>query len=206
MSSRDILATFVGRALGAGRSREEIRAALLDAGWSDREAEDALGAWAPTGFTPPVPTPRPVVSARDFFVYALLFVALGVVAVNLVQGAHGTIDLLLPPGEEPWRRTAAAREMRQAAAALLVFGPLYVVLDRRTRSARRADPARQRSAIRKWTGALILLVTVLTLLTTLVWTLYRFIDGGADPAFLLKAVVVGAVAGGVLALWREGPG
>ena len=60
----------------------EERAALAEAGWTEREVADALAAFAETAFVPPVPRPRPVVSARDFFTYALIAISLGVAAVK----------------------------------------------------------------------------------------------------------------------------
>ena len=60
MRPADQLATFVAEALKAGRSREEISAALTEAGWTGPEIRAALHAWADTGFVPPVPRPRPM--------------------------------------------------------------------------------------------------------------------------------------------------
>ena len=54
----DLLSEFVGDALIAGRSRDDIRTALSEAGWATKEINAAIGAWAAGDFTPPVPRPR----------------------------------------------------------------------------------------------------------------------------------------------------
>jgi len=201
MARDDRLTDFVAEALGAGRSRGEIAAALGAAGWSEREIDDGLAAFADTPFTPPVPAPVPVVSARDFFTYALIFVSLGVAAWHLVSLAHSLIDRIFEP-LETWR----AGRINWSLAALAVFGPIYLFLARQAAGRLRADPQRHRSAVRRWTEALILLLTVLALLGTLVATVYAFLEGEADLQFLLKASVAAAVAGGIFAAYQQSDG
>ena len=46
MRPSDQLAEFVGNALSQGKSRDDISKALGDAGWSEGETRDALGAWS----------------------------------------------------------------------------------------------------------------------------------------------------------------
>jgi len=201
MSQNDRLSGFVGEALGAGRSREEIARALAEAGWSDREIADGLAAFAETPFTPPVPAPVSFVSARDFFTHALIFISLGVAAWNLVDLAHHLIDRmfesagLFAPGRINW-----------PVAMLAVFGPIYFYLARSEAARLADDPRRHRSAVRRWTEALILLLTVLALLGLLAATVHAFLEGDADLQFLLKAAVAAVVAGGIFLVYRRGDG
>lgn len=201
MARDDRLTDFVAEALAAGRSRDEVAAALAAAGWSDREIADGLAAFADTPFTPPVPAPVPVVSARDFFTYALVFVSLGIAAWHLVNLAHHLIDRAFEP-VVTWR----ANRINWSVAALAVFGPIYLFLARQAAAGLKADPRRHRSAVRRWTEALILLLTVLALLGTLVATVYAFLEGEADLQFLLKAAVAAAVAGSIFAAYRQSGG
>ena len=83
MRNADHLAAFVRDALIAGRPRPEIEAALRTAGWTPAEISEAMQAWAEGTFLPPVPRPRPYVSAREAFVYGLMFVALAMTAWHL---------------------------------------------------------------------------------------------------------------------------
>ena len=50
-----------------------IAEALLRAGWDRREVAGALGAFAEIDFPVPVPRPRPYLSAREAFIYLVLF-------------------------------------------------------------------------------------------------------------------------------------
>jgi hypothetical protein len=203
MARDDRLTDFVGAALAAGRTRDEIRRALIDAGWSETEAADGLVAYAETAFVPPVPAPVSVVSARDFFLYALIFVALSLTAWNVVSAAHTVIDIAFGPppdgGVPDWRRG----NLNWSIAVLIVFAPIYFLLSRRAAASLAADPARHRSAIRRWTAALILLLTVLALLGTLASVIYRFLQDGGDAVFLLKSAVTAIVAGAIFLAYRQ---
>lgn len=194
MRPSDELAGFVRDALVAGRGREEIRAALFKAGWAENEVRDALGAWAEGGFTPPVPRPRPYLSAREAFVYGLAFAALAMTAFFLVALGHEIIDLLLPDQE---RATGIVdyHGIRWALSVLVVFAPTFLVLNTKVQREARADPGKRRSGVRKWVGYVTLFLAVLVLLGDLLDTIYTFLSGDLTLAFALKAIVVAAVAG-----------
>lgn len=206
MAQSGPLSRFVETALAQGRSRSEIRNALVDAGWSEQEAEDALAAFADMPFTPPVPRPRPVVSARDFFIYALIAVSLAIVAYNLVdllqslinQAFEAEIDV---ESRGDWSRISQNRSL----AAIIVFAPIYVLLSRGEARRRATDPARDRSAIRSWTIAGIQLCAVLTLLGSLSWAVFVLLQDGLDVPRLLNVAVSAVVAGGVWWIYRTLP-
>ena len=84
------LRVFVHQALSRGVPRAEIEAALAAAGWGQEPVRRALSEFAEVPFPVPVPRPRPYLSARDAFVYLVLFSAsvvgvLGFVYWNTVQ-------------------------------------------------------------------------------------------------------------------------
>ena len=70
------LEQFVRDALMRGEARPSIEAALASAGWAPEQVRDALEAYAPVAFPIPVPRPRPYLSAREAFLYLLLFAPL----------------------------------------------------------------------------------------------------------------------------------
>jgi hypothetical protein len=76
-----------------GRNRGEINTAMNEAGWTKAEASAALGAWSETSFIPPIPRPQTMVTARDFFIYALTFGVLIFAASYLVILCHQLIDV-----------------------------------------------------------------------------------------------------------------
>ncbi len=201
MASSKDLAVFVRDALSAGRGREEIATVLTQAGWSAHEVSDALDGWADVPFTPPVPRPQPIVTARDFFIYALMFGALLFGAGYLVGLLHALIDHFLDP-----TGYGSARQIRWAMAVLIVTLPLYLWLAARERRRLSADPAMQRSAIRNWMVYLTLLFAAAVLLGDLVAVIYAFLNGDFTLQFALKALVVAGIAGGIFGYYRAGSG
>ncbi|MCA8879950.1 MAG: hypothetical protein KDA73_08345 [Rhodobacteraceae bacterium] len=203
MSDRAALADFVRRALAAGHGRTAIRAAILEAGWTAAEAEAALEVWADTAFRPPVPRPRPCVSAREAFLYALMLVALATVVFNLTVFAFEAIDTVFPPGEpDPIGRSLVARS-RGALAALAVFGPIFAALALRERRTDRRDGLQHRSLVRKWFSYGTLLVAALVLLADLVYVIYLLLGGTLALPTLLKIAVVAAESGAMMAFYRR---
>lgn len=201
MKASDEVAGFVRDALIAGRGRDEIRAALAGAGWTENEIRDALEAWAEGDFTPPVPRPRPYLSAREAFVHGLLFAALAMTAFYLVELGHEIIELLVPA---PWDETRvfSYADLRFAMAAVVVFAPTFLWLNARVQRAARADPGKLRSGVRKWVGYVTLFLAALTLLGDLLGTINALLSGDLTFSFVLKALVVAAVAGVVFLYYR----
>ena len=70
------LEVFVRESLSRGQSRQAIRQALSAAGWSDEQTRDVLEAYADVDFPVPVPKPRASLSAREAFLYLVLFATL----------------------------------------------------------------------------------------------------------------------------------
>ncbi len=189
MASRGELVRFVGEALDRGRSRGEIRSALAEAGWREADVSRALSAFAEGGFTPPVPRPRPFVSAREAAIYALGFFALSVVLVNgvaelfaLAERAVGTGPVPFGPGEA-WR-----------IAAIAVFAPLFAVIDLR---AERDNP------VRKTFAYIAFFFAALVVLFTLVGVIALALSGGLGAEVGLKAAILGGTALVVLLYYRR---
>ncbi len=199
MSQKEDLSLFVREALLAGRPRPEIAEVLVVAGWSQGEVDEALSAWAETPFAVPVPRPRTVVSARDFFVYALTFVALGIAAFHVVWLGFLVVEMLWPDsdGANYWQ----AREARNSIAAILVAAPLYAWLTVRERRRLAADPGLYRSAIRKWTTYVTLLIAALVFVIDLIVALASFLNGELTGVFVAKVVIVAVVSGVLFAFY-----
>jgi hypothetical protein len=184
------LSRFTRDALAAGKTRDEISTALAASGWSASEVSDALSAWAETPFAPPVPRPQSTVSARDFFIYALMFGVMILGAIYLVVLFHALIDLMLEEG-----RSYRSSTIRWAMAVLIVAAPVYLWLTVRERAKLAADPALYRSVIRRWLTYITLLLSSAVLLGDLMAVIYAFLSGDFTLQFLLKALVVAVVAG-----------
>jgi hypothetical protein len=118
------LRQFIRDALARGIAREEIRQALLQAGWPAEEIEAELAAWAEAPFPIPVPRRRPYLSAREAFLYLVMFVTLYVTAFNVGVVLFEAIERWVP---DPVRRGSsssatppnarAARSRRSSSAS-----------------------------------------------------------------------------------------
>jgi hypothetical protein len=190
------LVEFVREALAKGASRADIERALAASGWPADQARSALAAYSDAAFVIPVPLPRPYVSAREAFLYLLLFILLGVVACHLGGLLFVLVDMFLPPDVVlPYMRSAAGNGVRWTVSALVVALPLFLLLSWRLAGARRRNPAMQGSRIRKWLTYLTLVVTASTIVGDLIALVYNFLAGELTLRFLLKAVVIAAIAG-----------
>lgn len=197
------LSRFIKDALAAGLPRDEIRAALRDAGWSETETEAALARWSDR-VTPAGAVPQPVQStaARDALFYALLFVTFGMVAGNVLALLFGQIEHRLPDPDRAVRYAVSG--LRWSIAALVVFTPTFWLLDRVDARGVRADPSRLTGTIRRWLSALAMLIAVITLLGDALSLIYTFLDGQITARFLAKSAAVALIAAVVLGYFRQG--
>ena len=111
MAINDELLGFVRKALARGQSRGDVERILLNTGWSRDQVSTALTAFADIPFPIPVPRPRPYLSARDAFIYLLLFGTLYVSAFNLEASCStsSTVRFLIRPRSLGMRNTYANR-------------------------------------------------------------------------------------------------
>ena len=195
MAADDELQRFVREALAQGLPRPRIEEALTRAGWRGEEVRRALAAWADVDFPVPVPRPRPYLSAREAFLYLVLFNALYISAFNLGALLFTFIDRALPDpanrmGDEMFRSG-----IRWAVANLLVAFPLFVWLTTFMHRAIARDPLRRASRIRKWLTYLTLFLGASVLIGDLIALVNGVLSGELTLRFLLKVVVVAAIAG-----------
>lgn len=207
MKPADQLADFVGRALEQGRSRDDIAQALQGAGWQGSEVARALAAWAEAPFTPPVPRPRAMVSAREAFGYLVLFSALAFAVWHIVSLGFTLIDLWLGrPLPDDYMADYRRAGLRWSVAMLVVTVPVFLWMNARLARAMHDDPARARSALRKWFGHLTLFLALFTLAGDAVWVIYSLLSGDLTGQVALKALFLMVVAGLVGLYYRRETG
>ena len=202
MRAADQLSEFIREALASGRDSAAVEAALTSAGWSASEIQEAMGAWVAVPGLPPIPRPRPYVSAREALLYGLLFLSLGMIAWHIGTMGFELIDRMLPDagGSSPYRDDSG---LRWSVAALVTFGPLFFLLNARTNRATRGDPGRRRSLVRKWFASITLLIAALTLLGDLVLVIYTLLDGALTARYLTKTVLVAVLGALVFLYYRD---
>lgn|SRR5262245_11925518 len=192
---RDDLQNFVRDSLSRGLSRDAIRDQLLRAGWRPEEVDAALHAYAESDFPVPVPRRRPYLSARDAFLYLVLFATLYTTAFNVGQVLYVLLDRWLP---DPLQREAGSyslERIRGATAALVIAFPVFLLMSRIIGRDMAKEPEKRGSPIRKWLTYLTLFIAALILLGDLTVLVTRALGGDLTPRFLLKVAVVFAIAG-----------
>lgn len=201
MKPNETLSDFVARALAAGRDRDEIAAALQQAGWQAGDIRRALAAWGDAALGLPVPRPAAHVSARDAFFYGLMFTALALLVWHVDTLGFDLIDRAYITGTDyadEWR----AQSIRWSIAVLVVVVPLFLWLNRAEAARLRSDPAQARSAIRKWFAFVTLYLAVLGMVGDLVATIYALLNGDLTLQFIAKAALVLLTAGLVFLYYR----
>lgn len=190
------LTEFVHNALANGRSRDQISAVLAEAGWPPVQVANALAQYHETDFQPPVPRPSRYISAREAFLYLVLFILLGISASYLGILLFEIIDKVFPdPAESAFAARSADNTIRMAIAALVVAFPLFLAASVHLSGQRRKNPAMQRSRLRKWLTYLTLVVAAGFLVGDLISVIYHFLSGEMTARFALKAGVILAIAG-----------
>jgi uncharacterized protein DUF5671 len=190
------LQSFVRDALARGMGRDTIRETLQRAGWRPEEIAGALAAWAETDFPIPVPRRRPYLSAREAFLYLVLFATLYTTAFNAGAVLFAALDLRLPDAAQPWQtERAAVATIQTATAGVLIAFPIYLFLSRVIGRSVHRDPEKRASKIRKWLTYVTLFVAAMVIIGDLTFLVARLLSGEIVTRVLLKALVVLVIAG-----------
>ena len=199
------LSRFVHEALQAGQTRAATEAALLAAGWSPEQVRDALAAYADVDFPVPVPHPRPQVSARDAFMYLVMFGMLYLTAYHFGLLLFQFINLGFPDPLDPMsgQQQFAGQRIRSATATLLVAFPVFLFTAWRIGQGLVRDPSQRTSAVRKWLTYLTLFVAACVIVGDLIALLNGLLSGELSVRLALKVLTVGGIAGSIFGyyLW-----
>lgn len=189
---------FVRDALAAGASRQAVESALSAAGWTPDQVRGALAAYADVTFAVPVPKPRAQLSAREAFLYLLLFSTLYLSAWHLGSLLFDLVNHAFPDAADPvYRVRGLGQSMRWSVASLVVAFPVFAFLARHIGNEVARDPVKRLSPVRRWLTYLTLFIAAGALIGDLIALVYNVLGGEASLRFLLKVAVVGAIAGGV---------
>jgi len=198
MTDSENLSAFVRDALGKGVSRAEIKGTLLRAGWSPKQVNDALAGFSDIPFPIPVPKPQSYTSARDSFLYSLLFVSLTLSAYNFGWLIFAFIDYFFPlqDGVESLRE-ATRWPISMLVAALPVFFYITLLLNREMRQ----DPGKRSSKSRIQMIYIILFVCAAVVIIVFSGLVYNFLGNEITKRFLLKCLTVVGIAGAIFAYY-----
>jgi hypothetical protein len=185
--------SFVRESLSRKISRNDIRKALHEANWQDDEIETALGAYADVDFPVPVPRRRPYLSAREAFIYLLLFVCLYLSAYNFGSLLFNFINRWIPDLQN--YGNTDVNGVRMSVASLIVAFPLYLWLTSIMLKAIRKDSEKKSSKIRKWLTYITLFVAAGVIIGDLITLLFNLLGGELTLRFMLKVLTVLLIAG-----------
>jgi hypothetical protein len=187
------LESFVKESLQSSKTRDEIAKVLETAGWPGAQISSALNAFADVSFSIPVPRPRPSLTAREAFLYLVMFSTLYFAAWNLGSLLFIFIDRAFPEGN---RNFFYSGEMQRWSTAAVIIGfPVFLFLARYIGKQLELNPFKRLSPARRWLTYLTLFLASSTLLGDITTLIYNLLGGDLTIRFVLKIVVVALIAG-----------
>jgi hypothetical protein len=192
------LVEFTRGALATGIGRKEIADTLRRAGWAEHDIKAAMDAFADVAFPVPVPRPKPYLSAREVFVYLILFAALYGTAANIGTLIFELINRSFP---DPLSQTSiqlSNGNIRWNMSWIIVAFPLFIFTFRSVTKAITGDPTKRASRPRKWLTYLTLFVAGAFLIGDAGTLVYNVLGGELTIRFLLKVATIVVIAGGIL--------
>ena len=209
------LELFVREALSRGQPREAIEAALASAGWPREQALSALNNYALVDFPVPVPKPRPYLSAREAFLYLVLFVTLYVAAWHLGSLLFDLINRAFPdPADSDYSVMRIGDSVRWSIASVLTAFPVFIFVARYLGRELARNPVKRLSAVRRWLTYVTLFLAVTVLIGDVITLVYTVLGGEFTIRFGLKVLVAAVIASATLGYYlndlrreeREDPG
>ena len=201
-SATQDLEMFVRESLGKGLPRESIATALADAGWPAEQTRSALDAYAAVDFPVPVPKPRPYLSAREAFLYLVLFTTLYVAAWQLGSLVFDLLNETFPdPADNVYARDRIAESIRWSTASVLIAFPVFVFMDRYLSRQLARNPVKRLSAVRRWLTYATLFIASAVLIGDMITLLYNVLGGETTVRFLLKVLVAATIAGSIFGFY-----
>ena len=193
---------FVREALASGETRPAIEAALAGAGWPAEQVRAALGSWAEVPFSVPVPKPRPYLSPREAFLYLVLFATLYLSAWHVGSLLFDLINAAIPdPADAGYAAGMRDDSMRFSVASLVIAFPIYLFVARLLSRELARNPVKRLSAVRRWLTYLTLFLAVTVLVCDLIALVHSLLGGDLTLRFVLKVLVVGAIAGAIFGFY-----
>jgi Domain of unknown function (DUF5671) len=189
------LEKFVREALLSGCTRTQIQQILLDAGWAPEQTQSAMDAYADVDFPLPVPKPRPYLSAREAFLYLVLFTALYLSAYHLGSLLFDLINRAWPDPAEAQTWRSPDDSIRWSIASILIAFPVFLFVSRYLWRELLVNPVKRLSAVRRWLTYLTLFVAASFVIGDLITLVYNVLGGELTMRFVLKVTVAAAIAG-----------
>lgn len=143
-------------------------------------------------------------SARYFFFFFLLFALLYVIAINFGGVIFSIINKLVPQvGMYTYGTSFSSASLRFNIASLIVASPIFLWLSIKINREAHTDATIRHSAIRRWLTYITLIITALIVIGDLIALLNNLLSGEIATRFILKALTVLIIAGGIFYYYLE---
>lgn len=190
------LQVFVKEALAKNVSRTKIHEMLVAGGWAKDEVDNALASYLDVDFPVPVPKRRPYLSAREAFLYLLMFATLYISAISLGTLIFQYLNIWLPDVTTQYYDYGTKDTIRNAASSIIITFPIFLFVASILKKSIQKDAEKRSSKIRKWLTYITLLIAAGVIIGDLI-ALVNALLGGTDatPRFLLKVLTILLIAG-----------
>jgi len=192
------LLEFVEASKSKGASDDFLTSFLKRRGWPEDDVYAVLGSYwqRAAGVSIPERTAGGE-SSRDAFLYLLSFSTLATWSSALGSLLFRFIDLWFP---DPVARNHGYN-LRSAVtwqmASLAVAFPIFLLVMGTILQEAQDHPERLHSSVRKWLTYIALLLTAGAMICDLIWFLNYFLKGELTSRFVLKALTVMVICGGI---------
>lgn len=186
---------YIHQSLGHGTPKAAIRQTLVQAGWADDVVGKMLDQYTGTdAHGVPIPAPKAAAHhlARDLFLYALMYVTLGVSVCSLGALLFDWANQLIP---DPLHAHAYRENLNWAIACLAIAFPVFLGMNRWVNTSIRDNPEKRESFVRKLMIYWMLIQTAVVSLCDLIWAVTAFLNGDlAANAIAHTAIILGICA------------
>lgn len=190
------LQVFVKEALDKHISRKQIREKLSQAGWQTDEIDNALAAYLDVDFEIPVPKRKPYLSAREAFLYLMMFLTLYISAVSVGTILFQLINRGFPDlAQNLYEGATIVSAIRSATAALIIAFPIFILISWLLNRTFVRDPEKRGSKVRKWLTYITLFLAAGVIIGDLITLVSNLLSGELTVRFVLKVLVVLVIAG-----------
>jgi len=191
------LTAFVKDGLQRGLARSDLEAVLVRAGWPQEQVGRALAAFADVEFAIPVPRPIPTVSAREAFMYVLMFATIFLSAYNLGDLLFSIINRAFPDPASRGFYQSSLQSIRWSLSSLIVAFPIFLWVAWLIARLVRTDPTKRSSRIRRQLTYVTLFAAACVIIGDIITVIYSFLGGELTTRFVLKVITVGLIAGSI---------
>ena len=198
-SKSERLNGFIEAAKSKGASDEFLVNLLREEGWAAKEIYAAFRRRYEnlTGLALPTRGEGAGESARDAFLYLLAFSTLATWAIALGSLLFTFIDRWLPDPLVQRQFETSRYAVSSEMACIIVAFPIFLLVMRFILREVEKNPEKVESGVRKWLTYIALLVTAGIVIGDLITFLSYFLRGELTARFVLKALMVIAIAGSI---------